>query len=225
VSGRGERFRDRVDAGQLLADQLDGTFATLPVVLGLPRGGVVVAAEVAKKLRAPLDVILVRKLGVPFQPELAMGAIGEDEVRILDSDLISAAGLSDRDVEKVEAMERANLERAGGVFRRGRRPIDLTDKAVVIVDDGIATGATVRAACEVARLRNAASITIAAPVASVTACDRIRPFADRMVILSVSDRFLAISQYYDSFDAVPNVDVVALLDQATTGSPPPDETI
>lgn len=193
-----------------------GMFSSSPIVLGLPRGGVVVAAEVAKALRAPLDVILVRKLGVPFQPELAMGAIGEDGVRILDDGLVTAARLSRDDVKRVEKQERANLDRASRMFRGGRQTIEIAGRSVVIVDDGIATGATVRAGCEVARLRAVKEITVASPVASLQAVTRLQAIADRVVTLATSDRFLAISQYYENFAAVENEVVVGYLAAAAS---------
>ena len=147
------RFRDRVDAGRHLAEVVqraevgDGDV----VVLGLPRGGVPVAFEVAQALGAPLDVIVVRKLGVPFQPELAMGAIGEEGVRVVNEEVLRSSGLDIVDVDAVERRERVELERRAGQYRGDRPRLDLRDRCAVIVDDGIATGSTARAACQVAR--------------------------------------------------------------------------
>jgi len=205
------RFGDRWEAGRLLGEKLADLRSLAPVILGLPRGGVVVAAEVAAALRAPLDVILVRKLGVPYQPELAMGAIGEDGVRILDESLLAAAGLTMEDVELVEQRERANLARAAERFRGNRPPISVENRSVVIVDDGIATGATVRAGCEVARHREVRHITVAAPISSVEAAARLRSVADDVVCLATSNRFLAISQFYEDFSPVEDDVVVSCL--------------
>ena len=145
------RFRDRGEAGQALAAAVGRLRDRAPVVLALPRGGVPVAAEVARALDAPLDVIVVRKLGVPFQPELGMGAIGEEGVRVLNADVIRHARIGADDLARVEARERAEVERRARRYRGGRPMTSLLDRAVIIVDDGIATGGTARAAIEVAR--------------------------------------------------------------------------
>ena len=147
------RFHDRADAGRQLAQRLDAFRGQDVVVLGLPRGGVPVAFEVAKALRVPLDVVVVRKLGVPFQPELAFGAIGEGGVRVINDSVVRHAGLSRDDMDAVEDKQRAELQRRSEHFRRGRDRISLTGRTAVIVDDGIATGATVKAACQVAAPR------------------------------------------------------------------------
>jgi putative phosphoribosyl transferase len=209
------RFRDRWEAGRLLGEKLAVLKSLAPVILGLPRGGVVVAAEVAATLRAPLDVILVRKLGVPYQPELAMGAIGEDGIRILDESMLAAAGLTKEDVEQVEQRERANLARAAERFRGNKPPISVENRSVVIVDDGIATGATVRAGCEVARQRRVKDITVAAPISSVEAATRLRSVADNVVCLATSNRFVAISQFYEDFTPVEDDVVVSCLAAAS----------
>lgn len=208
------RFRDRWEAGRLLGKELVELRSSNPVVLGLPRGGVVVAAEVAAALHAPLDVILVRKLGVPYQPELAMGAIGEDGVRILDESLLAAAGLTMEDVDRVERRERANLARAAEKFRGDKPPVAIENRSVIIVDDGIATGATVRAGCEVARQHQVRHITVAAPISSVEAATRLRSVADSVICLSTSNRFVAISQFYDDFTPVEDDIVVSCLTAA-----------
>ena len=148
-------FRDRLDAGRRLAAKLEHLEGEDLVVLGLPRGGVPVAFEVAQALGAPLDVIVVRKLGVPFQPELAMGAIGEDGVLVLQRDVVRMAGIGERELAAVERRERAELERRAGRFRGGRPWPSLEGRPAVVVDDGIATGSTARAACQVARAQGA----------------------------------------------------------------------
>ncbi|EUA04880.1 phosphoribosyl transferase domain protein [Mycobacterium kansasii 824] len=149
-------FEDRSDAGRQLAQRLKHLYGRGVVVLGLPRGGVPVAFEVAKALQAPLDVLVVRKLGVPFQPELAFGAIGEDGVRVLNDGVVRAASLDDEDVQAVERTQRIELQRRVERFRRGRDRIPLTGRIAVIVDDGIATGATAKAGCQVARAQGPA---------------------------------------------------------------------
>ena len=161
-------FRDRVDAGRHLAEFVQGAGIGRrgdAVVLGLPRGGVPVAGEVARLLGAPLDVIVVRKLGVPFQPELAMGALGEDGVRVVNDDVVESTGLTPADVDKVERVERAELDRRVERYRRHRARVDLQDRCAVIVDDGIATGSTAHAACRVARAHGSSRIVLAVPVA------------------------------------------------------------
>ena len=150
-------FADRLDAGRRLAARLEHLRGQPVVVLGLPRGGVPVAFEVARSLDAPLDVIVVRKLGVPFQPELGMGAIGEDGIRIINDEIVAMARISESDLAAVEARERAELERRARRFRGDRPRSPLTGRTVVIVDDGIATGSTARAACQVARAQGAES--------------------------------------------------------------------
>src|SRR5690606_36606413 len=148
---------------------------------GLPRGGVPVAAEVAAALDAPLDVILVRKLGVPFQPELAMGAIGEDGVRVLDDHLLAATGITADQVARVERRERAELDRRAATYRACRPRVPLAGRTVVIVDDGLATGATARAAIQVARAEGARRVVLAVPVAPRDTVDDLAAVADEVV--------------------------------------------
>lgn len=211
-------FESRTDAGRRLAVLLSGLFATRPLVLGLPRGGVPVAAEVARALHAPLDVILVRKLGVPYQPELAVGAIGEDGVRVLNEDVRRAARVSDRDLTGVEARERETLEHMAREFRRGRPPIAIRSRTVVVVDDGIATGATARAACQVARVRGAARIVLAAPVIPTLTLSALHDVADDVVCVESPDPFFAIGQWYVDFSQTTDDEVVRLLEEASPTS-------
>ena len=157
-------FRDRVDAGQRLAERMRHLRGEDAVVLGLPRGGVVVAAEVARVLDAPLDVIVVRKLGVPFQPELAMGAVGESGAVVVNERVVRAAHVSEVVFADVEGRERAEVERRARRFREGRPPLAMADRTALVVDDGIATGSTARAACRVARAQGAARVVLAVPV-------------------------------------------------------------
>lgn len=215
-------FRDRVDAGRRLGAYLAGregargavpsTPWRQPVVLGLPRGGVPVAAEVARALQAPLDVIVVRKLGFPRYPEVAMGAIGEGGVRVLDDDLIADAGVDRAAVAAVEAAERVTLDARVARLRHGRPRLDLTGRTAIIVDDGIATGATAAAAVRVARALGAAEVVVAAPVGAPDAVAGLTE-ADRVVCLLQPVAFGAVGAYYDDFGQTTDDEVAALLAQ------------
>ena len=213
-------FLDRAEAGRRLAALLGYLSGQDVVVLGLPRGGVPVAAEVARALGAPLDVILVRKLGVPVQPELALGAIGEDGVRIINPDVVEISGVTDAEVATVEARERAELDRRARRFRGGRAPVPLAGRTAVIVDDGIATGATARAACQVARAHGASRVVLAAPVAPPAVRAALATAADEVVCVETPRRFLAIGEWYTDFAQTSDTEVVALLRAA--GSTPAD---
>jgi putative phosphoribosyl transferase len=205
-------FRDRRDAGHQLALALqDLRGAARVVVAGLPRGGVPVADEVASAIGAPLDVILVRKLGVPFQPELAFGAIGEDDVQVLNPGVVSMARLSAEAIERVVTRERAELARRAVRFRAGRRRIPLAGATVVIVDDGIATGATARAACEVARAEGAARVIVAVPVAPPGWDERLGDVADELLAIETPEEFSAVGQFYNDFSQSTDDEVVAIL--------------
>lgn len=206
-------FEDRVSAGKLLAERLGYLIDQDVVVLGLPRGGVPVAFEVAKALDAPLDVIVVRKLGVPFQPELAMGAIGEDGARVLNDEVMSLVQVSDDDFAAVERHERAVLEERVSRMRRGRERIDLKGRTAVIVDDGVATGSTARVACQVARRLGAGRVVLAVPVGP---SDTVQHFseADEVVCLSMPQRFMAVGYHYRDFAPTTDEEVIALLDAA-----------
>ncbi len=231
-------FIDRADAGRRLAARLQPLRGEAVVVLGLPRGGVPVAYEVARALDAPLDVIVVRKLGVPFQPELGMGAIGEDGVRIINEEVIHVAGVSASQLDEVEARERAELERRVRRFRGDRPRVALKGRTVVVVDDGIATGSTARAACQVARAQGAARVVLAVPVAPRDWEVRFGADADEFVCLDTPEPFYAIGQFYDDFAQTSDEEVIACLERAarpvpraattsTTGGDPPsrDEEI
>lgn len=207
-------FTDRIEAGRRLAEHLrhfEGRDDV--VVLGLPRGGVPVAYQVATALGVPMDVIVVRKLGVPYQPELAMGAIGEEGVRILDEVIVAAAGVSEQELEAVERRERAELERRAELFRAGREMISLEDRVAVIVDDGIATGSTIRAAAGVARTLGARRVVIAAPVAPHDAEERLAAVADEVVIVERPYPFYAIGQFYLDFAQTTDEEVTQLLER------------
>ncbi|MFP5313233.1 MAG: phosphoribosyltransferase, partial [Actinomycetes bacterium] len=202
-------FHDRSDAGRRLGKRLATLRGPDVVVLGLPRGGVPVAFEVAKALDAPLDVIVVRKLGVPFQPEVAMGAIGEGNVRVLDPRTMALARVTQEDLQQVERHERALLESRVARFRQGRRLTDLTGRTAIIVDDGIATGSTARAACQVARQLGAAKVILAVPVAPARAIVELKEPDDVICLLSPQD-FQAVGYYYRDFTPTEDGEVVQL---------------
>jgi putative phosphoribosyl transferase len=207
-------FRDRVDAGRRLAQVAQGSGLEARddvVVLGLPRGGVPVAGEVARALVFPLDVIVVRKLGVPFQPELAMGAIGEDGVRVDNEDVIGSAALAAVDVEMIERVERAELDRRAERYRRERPRLDLQGRCAVIVDDGIATGSTAQAACRVARAHGAARVVLAVPVAPRAAVLALGAVCDEMLCVAFPEPFEAVGTWYRDFSPTSDDEVVAVL--------------
>ena len=207
-------FVDRADAGRRLAMLLEDLRDQDVVVVGLPRGGVPVAFEVARALGAPLDVIVVRKLGVPFQPELGMGAIGEAGARVVDERVVVAAGVSAEEFAAVEAHERSELERRVRRFRGTRPPVSLAGRTVVIVDDGIATGSTARAACQVARAQGAARVVLAVPVAPPETVATLCRHADEVVCIEMPARFLAVGEFYKDFSQTSDGEVVALLERA-----------
>lgn len=210
-------FVDRQDGGRRLAAQLVH-LRNIPdvVVVGLPRGGVPVAAEVAAALAAPLDVIVVRKLGVPFQPELGMGAIGEDGVRVINDDVVRLVHVTTEDLAAVERVERIELERRADRFRQGRSRVPLAGKTVVIVDDGVATGSTARAACDVARAEGASRVILAVPVAPTDWTSRLAGCADEFVAVDTPVVFRAVGQFYRDFTQTTDDEVVDLLDDAAT---------
>lgn len=204
------RFADRTEAGRRLAERLRDEVGADAVVLGLPRGGVPVAFEVARALGCPLDVIVVRKLGAPYQPELAMGAVGEG-VRVLNEPVLRHARIDPAQLAAVEHRERAEVRRRTEALRAGRPAVPIAGREVVIVDDGVATGSTVRAACEVARARGARRVVVAAPVAPEGTEQAMADVADRAVFLHTPARFGAVGQFYDDFGQTSEAEVVALL--------------
>ncbi|MFT4210475.1 MAG: phosphoribosyltransferase family protein, partial [Microbacterium sp.] len=185
------------------------------VVLGLPRGGVPVAAALAARIPAPLDVIVVRKLGAPGDPEYAVGAIGEGGARVLDADAMQAWGVTPADLAAVEDRERRELARRVGLFRRGRPHPDLTGREAVIVDDGIATGSTAMAASASARAFGATRVTVVAPVASASALRRIGTVADRALALETPEPFGAVGRFYREFPQTTDDEVVEILGRAS----------
>ncbi|MGW2825947.1 phosphoribosyltransferase family protein [Streptomyces sp. NPDC001443] len=207
-------FLNRRDAGRRLAPLLQHLKGADVVVLGLPRGGVPVAAEVAKALDAPLDVCLVRKLGVPFQPELGMGAIGESGVRVINDEVVRTARVTARDLAAVEAREREVLESRSQRYRGGRGPAVLAGRTVLVVDDGVATGSTARAACQIARAQGAARVVLAVPVAPHDWAARLGADADELVCPHTPWSFYAIGQFYADFSQTDDDEVVACLREA-----------
>jgi len=205
------RFMDRTDAGQALARSLEHLRGTDLVVLGLPRGGVPVAFEVAKALAAPLDVIVVRKLGVPYQPELAMGAIGEGDIKVSNDDVIRRGGITPQEIAAVEQRERADLVQQAQRFRLGRPNVDVAGRTAVIVDDGIATGSTAAAACQVARQMRATRVILAVPVGAPESIRSLELVYDEVDCLYAPEHFMAVGTFYDNFRHVSDTEVTDLL--------------
>ncbi len=207
------RFRDRVDAGRLLAQKLD-RYRGQPgvIVLGLPRGGVPVAHEVSAALGAPLDVMLVRKLGLPQQPELAMGAIASGGVRVMNEDLLAYLDVQQSTIDAVAAREQQVLEARERAYRGDRPAIDLEGRTVILVDDGLATGASMRAAVSAARQRRAARVVVAVPVAAPETIAEMRREVDDIVFVQAPSRFSAVGLWYEDFSETPDETVRLLLE-------------
>jgi putative phosphoribosyl transferase len=213
-------FPDRADAGRRLARRLLALRRRNPVVVGLPRGGVPVAFEVAHALDAELDVILVRKLGVPFQPELAMGAIGEAGVHVLSPEVVCAALIAPDQITESEHVERPELAHLAERLRSGNPRVPLAGRTVVVVDDGVATGATARAACRVAREEGATRVVLAVPVAAAVVVPRLRLDADEVVCLRTPQNLRAIGEHYAHFTQVTDEEISTLLARARGDRPP-----
>ena len=208
-------FANRIEAGRLLAEKLvEYAGRDDVIVLGLPRGGVPVAFEVAHRLGAPLDVFIVRKLGVPGFEELAAGAIASGGVRVLNEDVMRAIPHADEAINAITARETAELERREQIYREGRPPPELRDRIVILVDDGLATGATMRAAVKALRERGAAKIVVAVPVGPPETCHELEERADETICLSTPEFFQAVGQYYEDFSQTSDEDVRELLSQA-----------
>lgn len=218
-------FRNRFDAGRTLAGRLDGYRGRSDlVVLALPRGGVPVGFEVARALGAPLDVFLVRKLGVPGYEELAMGAIASGGVMVRNQDVLRTLNLTDEAIARVAETELAELERREEVYRRGRPPIDVNGKTVILVDDGLATGSTMRAAVASLRRLGPARLVVAVPTASPSTCEDMRSIADDCVCASTPEPFHAVGIWYQDFSQTTDEEVCELLDRAD-GAPDGREAI
>lgn len=206
------RFHDRTEAGELLADKLE-SYVDKPdlIVLALPRGGVPVAARVAKRLHAPLDVFVVRKLGLPGHPELAMGAIATGGVRVLNGDVIDSLRVPDEVINAVTAEEYQELQRRERSYRDDLPPPEVEGKTVIIVDDGIATGSTMFAAIAALRQLNAGRIVVATPTIARSTFEYLRKYADEVVSVIVPEEFSGVGQWYEDFSQTTDEEVHQLL--------------
>lgn len=205
------RFENRIVAAQKLAESLKHFEGSNAVVIGIPRGGVPIAREVSHILGLPFDIVIVRKLGVPSQSELAFGAIGEGGVKVLNDDIVVSRGLSPKDMSDVEAQERSEIDRRVAMYRRGMKRKSLKGKTVIVVDDGIATGATARAACMIVRKQGAKRIVLASPVAPAGWIDDFSDVADEMVSVFTPADMGSVGQYYGDFSTVSDKEVISLL--------------
>ncbi len=211
----GRAFADRREAGRRLAEAVEPVVRGEDVVvLGLPRGGVPVAEEVARAIGAPLDVLVVRKLGVPWQPELAFGAISTGGVLVMNEDVVQAAALGPEEIDQVVGRERIELERRETMLHGGRDPLAVEGRTVVLVDDGIATGATVRAALRALGERGVTRSVLACPVAPIETVRALESEADEVVCLSTPTPFLAVGSWYRDFSAVSDAEVREILARA-----------
>lgn len=206
------RFRDRTEAGRILAQELSHYEGRDDViVLALPRGGVPVGYEVAKALGAPLDVFVARKLGLPDYPELAMGAIASGGVAVLDRALVQRLGISEEAIRQVVSQETRELERREAAYRDGRSPPDLRGKTVILVDDGLATGATMRAAALAVKAHQPERVIVAVPVAAAQTCDEFREDVDEIICAVTPEPFYAVGMWYENFDQTTDEEVRELL--------------
>jgi putative phosphoribosyl transferase len=209
-------FPNRTEAGRKLAEKL-AAYANRKdvIVLGIPRGGVPVAFEVAGALNAPLDVFIARKLGVPGHEEFAFGAVSSGGVRFLDQDTIEMLGIAKSEIECVTAQEQTELERRENVYRGGRPPLKVEGLTAILVDDGIATGASMQAAIAALRQMKPARVVVAVPVAPPSTCDRLRPLVDELVCAYAPEFFYAIGQFYGDFSQVTDDQVIDLIQRAS----------
>jgi len=208
-------FLNRADAGRRLAKELSAyADRSDVVVLGIPRGGVVVAFEIAKALHVPLDIFVSRKLGVPGQEELAFGAVSSGAVRILDQEIVSALAISEKQIEECSQAARGELERRERLYRGSRPPLAVEGRTVILVDDGIATGSSMRAAIQALRQLKPARLAVAVPVAPQATWTRLKREVDDLVCVQTPKYFYAIGQFYEDFSQVDDEEVSALLDLA-----------
>jgi len=208
-------FRDRVHAGSVLAEQLQRVIVdTNPLVLALPRGGVPVAFEIAQALHGDLDVLLVRKLGVPGHEELALGAIASGGVRVLNKSLIEDLGISSGAVERVTEREQKEIERRELLYRQGRPALPMKHRTTILVDDGLATGASMLAAVRAVRAREPRRVIVAVPVAAPEACDDFRRHVDQVICAKTPEPFYAVGAWYEDFSQTSDAEVRELLQRA-----------
>jgi putative phosphoribosyl transferase len=212
-------IRDRAEGGQILAAKLK-QYAKRPdvIILGLPRGGVPVAFQVATILDLPLDIFLVRKLGVPGQEELAMGAIASGGVRVLNGDIIDAMQIPESIIDTVAVKEQRELERREKFYKQDAPPLDITNKTVILIDDGLATGATMRAAAEALKLQNVSKIVIAVPVAAESTCRELSHLVDEIVCALTPEPFYGVGYWYDDFSQTTDAEVIELLKKIHHGA-------
>ncbi|BAJ50644.1 phosphoribosyltransferase [Candidatus Caldarchaeum subterraneum] len=208
-------FVDRVDAGQKLGKYLKRLYQGTCVVLGIPRGGVVIGYEVAKELKCPLDVVVTRKIGAPGQPELAVGAVAEDGTVFVDEEIAAIVGVSREYVEKKAEEEMREVRRRAILYRGGKPMQPLIDMRVVIVDDGLATGLTMKAAVHMARNQRAGKVIVAVPVAPSETVEKLKKIADDVVVLETPTNFFAIGQFYERFDQLSDEEVLETLRKAS----------
>jgi putative phosphoribosyl transferase len=211
-------FKDRSDAGRQLASRLARYTALEPVVVGLPRGGLPVAAEVADRLGAPLDIIVVRKIGLPWQPELGIGAVAEGGIRVLNDVLVEEVGIEPIELEAATARERVELARRVHRYRGERSAVPVDGRVVIVVDDGLATGYTARAAIEAIRRGGARRVILAVPVAPEDSVAAMRGVADEVMVVDTPPRFFAIGDFYEDFAQTSDEEVVSLLERAAARS-------
>jgi predicted phosphoribosyltransferase len=225
IEGARMPFKNRIDAGRRLAGALARYSGDSVVVLALPRGGVPVAAEVATELAAPLDLVLVRKIGYPPQPELAMGAVvdGADPIIVRNEDVIRVTGVSEAEFDKVCKQELAEIERRRARYLGGRAPVEVTGRTAIVIDDGLATGATMRAALRALCKRAPRKIVLAVPVAPSETLDEIRGDADEIVCLESYDFFGAIGAYYSDFRQVSDDELILILSRHNEPASTPAE--
>ncbi|MBI2719716.1 MAG: phosphoribosyltransferase [Rhizobiales bacterium] len=211
-------FASRMEAGKLLAERLEMRHFEEPVVLALPRGGVPVALEVARALKAPLDLILVRKIGVPWQPELAAAAIVDGERRelVFNEEVMALTGVHKEEIERLAEKQIAEIERRRALYLKDRQPVAMAGKTAIVIDDGIATGTTAKAALQALRKRGPKRLVLAVPVAPPDTIEELRPHVDEIVCLEQPTPFYAIGAFYRDFHQVEDEEVVAMLAAAAS---------
>jgi putative phosphoribosyl transferase len=211
-------FKDRTDAGKQLAEKLTGFTGKRDVlVLALPRGGVVTAAEIARRIKAPLEVLIVRKIGHPLEPELAVGAVSETGSMVYNEDVVSSFGVTRQYLQREADRQREEIERRQQLYRKGQKLRNLQGKTIILADDGVATGATIKAAVEALRREQVGELVAAVPVAPPDAAQELRSMADVFVCLEIPEDFTAVGSYYMNFAQVSDEDVVRILEQFKAG--------